>query len=253
MNDPNPALCPGTPAYHVVRFSPPAQRTSLEQWFGWFAHIDTIAAKANDPGVARLKLDWWRDEAQRMQEGRARHPLVMPLQDRIHASWQVFQMQRSLDAVEQRILRRQPADEPALLAQCAAQCASRLHLLCASNDDRLESIGIFVGIVQRLGSLQADLRDHYLSLPAQTLRTCGCSPQSLEKQGAPVGLVEHLVACGGAFDLRKLRRLHGDHALRPALRVAAQQVALLQKLRAGGKPVPLGPFSAMWHAWRLRN
>ena len=56
---PNSATQPGSAAYYVVRFSHPEQQPALARWFVWFDHIDRIAAKASDPGVARLKLDWW--------------------------------------------------------------------------------------------------------------------------------------------------------------------------------------------------
>ena len=45
------------------------------------ARIREIARAPTDPGVARLKLDWWRSELARLATGEdgLRHPLMMAL------------------------------------------------------------------------------------------------------------------------------------------------------------------------------
>ncbi|MFM1891346.1 MAG: hypothetical protein RLZ44_423, partial [Pseudomonadota bacterium] len=115
---PNAATPAGSGPYYVVRFSPPAQQARLARLFAWRAELAHIVDQANDPGVARLKLDWWRDELQRARAGTARHPLAMALAPLLRdlppsdAWWEM------LDAAEQDLQCRVPDDLQAFTAQC---------------------------------------------------------------------------------------------------------------------------------------
>ncbi|MGB5832173.1 MAG: squalene/phytoene synthase family protein [Thiohalocapsa sp.] len=72
---PNRATPPGSAAYYGARFAPTDLRDAVAVLFGWRGEVRRILDDVSDPGVARLKLDWWRDEIQRSMDGRPRHPL----------------------------------------------------------------------------------------------------------------------------------------------------------------------------------
>ena len=42
--------------------------------------ISSIPLDCSDPGVAHIKLEWWREEVERINSGMARHPLARQLQ-----------------------------------------------------------------------------------------------------------------------------------------------------------------------------
>ena len=76
---PNSATPEGSDTYYAARFAPKAKRDRLALAFAWTQELAQIRARASDPGVARLKLDWWREELVRAQAGRPRHPLTRHL------------------------------------------------------------------------------------------------------------------------------------------------------------------------------
>ncbi len=80
---PNRATPPGSAAYYAVRVSRAEQRDDLAALYGWRHEIRAVLQDVSDPGVARLKLQWWREELQRSAEGKANHPLAKTLQEPI--------------------------------------------------------------------------------------------------------------------------------------------------------------------------
>lgn len=72
---PNRATPLGTSAYYSLRFAPAALRRDLAALFAWRHEVRRILDEVTDPGVARIKLDWWREEIQRTLDGAPRHPL----------------------------------------------------------------------------------------------------------------------------------------------------------------------------------
>ena len=259
---PNEATPPGSASYYVVRFSPQEQQHRLARWYAWFAHLDNIAAKANDPGVARLKLDWWREETRHMQHNSARHPLAQALQRHVDSVWQVEQMHRALLAVEQRILRQQPRTHEAFDQQCRDQAGSRLHLLCETDHhagwEAVELLGRHVALTQRLAQFRHDLQDNYLSLPVRLLEQHGIGAADLERgrcEAQMAQIAEQLLECqpiGNALlaEYRHIRDLH------PALRHAAQSLRMERLLRKRRYQVhrlhQLTPLGLLWSAWRMR-
>jgi len=257
---PNSATQPGSAAYYVVRFSLPEQQHALARWFAWFDHIDRIAAKANDPGVARLKLDWWREEAQKMLDDQARHPIAEALSPQVQKSTQVEQMHLALNAIEQRILRRQPQSLDELHNQCEEQYGSRLMLLCGCSDAlpqaSINKLGRHIAITRRLAELAQDLRDHYISLPADMLATTRLEAEELEKPSQSQALADlgnQLIESVGDIQLGMLA---DNQATLPATRYAAQSVRLARLLRKRGYATnrrhQLTPIGLLWSAWRAR-
>ena len=72
---PNIATPPGSSAYYLVRFSPPGLRDRQAVLFAWRRELQRLL-NSSDPGVARIKLDYWRRELQPAQRAQSRHPLA---------------------------------------------------------------------------------------------------------------------------------------------------------------------------------
>ena len=260
---PNPATAPGSAAYYVVRFSPPAQQHMLARWYAWFELLDEIVAKAKDPGVARLKLDWWREEADKMLADSARHPLAQALQSAVTADWQVAQIRRALDEAEQRILRQRAESIEGFLQQGADRQASRLRLLCEVNDsdlgEALEKLGRFCATVDSLANLADEVQRDHLPLPKDLSAQAGLSLDDLQEgrkaeQLAQIG--EQLLDTLGDCDHRYLASLKNQSTLHPALRHSAQRLRLAQLLRKHGfgldRRHSLTPLGWLWRARRMR-
>ncbi|MCI0400404.1 MAG: squalene/phytoene synthase family protein [Gammaproteobacteria bacterium] len=70
---------PGSSLYYSTLFLPLEARTAVTTLHAFGFEIDEVVRGCSDPGVARMKLQWWREEIQRASEGRARHPLGQSL------------------------------------------------------------------------------------------------------------------------------------------------------------------------------
>ncbi|MEA1053071.1 squalene/phytoene synthase family protein [Lamprobacter modestohalophilus] len=72
---PNRATPAGSSAYYAVRMSAAPHRNALAALFALRAELQAIPDQVSDPGIARIKLDWWRTEIDRLFAGEPRHPL----------------------------------------------------------------------------------------------------------------------------------------------------------------------------------
>ncbi|MBK1620312.1 hypothetical protein CKO42_18070 [Lamprobacter modestohalophilus] len=72
---PNRATPAGSSAYYAVRMSTAPHRNALAALFALRAELQAIPDQVSDPGIAQIKLDWWRSEIDRLFAGEPRHPL----------------------------------------------------------------------------------------------------------------------------------------------------------------------------------
>lgn len=70
---------PGSAIYYALRFAPADQRDALAAVHAFHAEITEIPDEVSDPGVGEVKLQWWRDEMQRLFDGTPRHPVSQAL------------------------------------------------------------------------------------------------------------------------------------------------------------------------------
>ncbi|RMG35786.1 MAG: hypothetical protein D6720_06355 [Gammaproteobacteria bacterium] len=244
---PNEATPPGSGPYYVARFAAPERRDEIAAWFAWFQLLDRAAQQSRDPGVTRLKLDWWHEEVNRIPDASARHPLALALAPVVRADWQAEQMHRLLDATEAQVRGGSPPDLEALKHQCREEQAGRLHLLANAVSDCAEQVAVYIGIVARLQRLPLDLRRYHLSLPVA---------QEIDAET----LIEN--ARLGRFGTELLevaeRTLPADIAqlATEPRALLAQHRRIARKLAAEHFPtrrlVSPTPIALLWSAWRRR-
>lgn len=70
----------GSNFYYSSLFQSRDSRRALFALFAFHYEIQNALLLTSDPGVARLKLQWWRDELQRLAHGRLNHPVSRQLQ-----------------------------------------------------------------------------------------------------------------------------------------------------------------------------
>lgn len=246
---PNEATPPGSGPYYVARFSPVARRDEVAAWFAWFSLIDRAVLQSRDPGVTRLKLDWWHDETERMASGSAQHPLALALMPSIRDCWQIPQMHRLLNAAEDRVRHLSPKDTGELEHQCRDEQASRLHLLAGEyrDEDEVEATGFYIGVVARLQRLPLDLSRGYLSLPLAPDRDAETALQEGQLGATGTRLIETAE-----------RGLPADPSPLPAQPRAllAQHRRIARLLISHGCPtrrvLSPSPLGLLWSAWRGR-
>ena len=254
----------GSGFYYVARFCTPARRAEVGAWLTWFDHIDRIGQQARDPGVSRLKLDWWHEEAALAQHGRGRHPLSHALKGHLDSDWQVREMGRALKAVETQVLRAQPADWNEFRKMGMQHWGSRFRLLSGSaNEDQrriADAAGYYYATVLTLQQLARQLGMGHLPLPRNKLQEHGVAIGELQSQPHS----SELAQLSGILldDARTAWQQTKPSARRspgfdPVMRLVAQgdRIARLlsrrhfQTHRSTPLPTPIG---LLWSAWRGR-
>jgi len=83
---PDPEYCrdkaapAGSSLYYACLFHDEATRRGLYARFALYFELQDSFLAASDPGVARIRQEWWREELARLQNGRPRHPVTVELQ-----------------------------------------------------------------------------------------------------------------------------------------------------------------------------
>src|SRR5437016_5367177 len=69
----------GSSFYYSFRFLPPERRRAITALYAFCREVDDVVDGAIDPGVARLKLAWWRNEIAAVFGGTPQHPVGLAL------------------------------------------------------------------------------------------------------------------------------------------------------------------------------
>ncbi len=73
------AASSGSSFYYSFLFLPAAQRRAIIALYAFCREVDDVVDDCTDPGVARLKLQWWREEVHRLFAEQASHPVTRAL------------------------------------------------------------------------------------------------------------------------------------------------------------------------------
>jgi phytoene synthase len=255
----------GSSAYYSVRFAPAALRHDLAALLAWRFELRAILKDVTDPGVARLKLQWWREELARTYRGEPRHPMsriLAPALERHRLPREPFL--QIADQVEAEILRRHPEDEAALRDACERdqgalfELMARCHGLGDGDDELLASsrrLGVFCARVYLIRDIGALVRRGQIPFPTQSLRTRGLSIERLAQRGQRNQLRELLPEAADQARA-ELPRLGKRTSLPAVIRVrAAILEALLDALERTDfdlidQRVALTPLRKLWLGWR---
>lgn len=75
----------GSSFYYSFLFLPPERRRAITALYAFCREVDDVVDECTDPGVARTKLAWWREEIARLYTGKAQHPVARALADVVPA------------------------------------------------------------------------------------------------------------------------------------------------------------------------
>lgn len=86
MNDPHQycqdkAAASGSSFYYSFLFLPTERRRAITALYAYCREVDDVVDECTDPGVARSKLVWWREEVARLYDGKPQHPVTRALAD----------------------------------------------------------------------------------------------------------------------------------------------------------------------------
>ncbi|MDH3325773.1 MAG: presqualene diphosphate synthase HpnD [Gammaproteobacteria bacterium] len=79
----NKAAKSGSSFYYSFRFLPEKQRDAIIALYAFCREVDDIVDEIADHAIAQTKLNWWREEVQKIFHGTPSHPVAIALQEHI--------------------------------------------------------------------------------------------------------------------------------------------------------------------------
>ena len=262
----NKAAASGSSFYYSFMFLDPARRQAITALYVFCREVDDVVDECRDPAPAQAKLDWWRQEIDRVFDGTPTHPVGLALQE-VCAPFGLARerLHEIIDGMAMDLHNRRYADFPALQNYCY-HVASTVGLLSATifgtSDPRTldyaHNLGIALQLTNIIRDVGEDARRGRIYLPADELQHFGVSEADI-------------LAARTSDNFRDLMAFQAERAKsyyvqamaklpvadrknqRPGLVMAAIYHALLHKIVRGGFPVldrrtSLTPLHKVWLA-----
>lgn len=258
----------GSSFYYAFRFLPDERRRAITALYAFCREVDDVVDECTDPGVARLKLQWWRDEIARLFDAVPQHPVARALREPVerHNLPREYFLE-IVDGMEMDLdCQRYPAWKD--LALYCHRVAGVVGLLSAEifgyrNRQTLKyagELGMAFQLTNILRDVREDARRGRVYLPAEALAQFGVPEQDLlDHRHTPQvhALLLHVLARTREHYRKALALLPDEdrYAQRSGLIMAAIYQATLDELERDGlrvldRRVALTPLRKLWIAWR---
>jgi phytoene synthase len=263
---------PGSNYYYSTVFLPAERQRPLHVIFAFKEELTAIPRTCADPGVARLKLEWWRQELAVVFSGdHSAHPVATALAELAErAAAPKTEIFAAIDAVEHDIGPLACPTFADLTAQFGRVYGGFWRIAAGiagfddrATPDRIADLGSAVDLSQSLQDLRIDATRGRAVLPAAELSTHGIDPYDLSSPQAPGRLRPML-----AVHIERLRGLLSDGIARvPALDrmrqlntlvMANLLLVILEEIKRDGYRVSehrlgLTPVRKLLIAWRTKR
>ncbi|HHH46156.1 MAG TPA: squalene synthase HpnD [Thiotrichales bacterium] len=258
----------GSSFYYSFRFLPDFERRAITALYAFCREVDDAVDECSDVGVARLKLDWWRTEIDRLFEGRPEHPVTRALAPAVRErELQPAYFHEIIDGMAMD-LERFHYDTFSDLKLYLYRVAGVVGILSAEifgyshhrTLDYARDLGIAFQLTNILRDVREDAQRGRIYLPREDMQRFGVAPASLLSLQHSENL-EKLLAFEYARTIewydRALESL--PEADRPGqiagLIMAAIYRATLEEIRLDGfrvmeHRIELTPIRKLWIAWR---
>ncbi|QKT04770.1 presqualene diphosphate synthase HpnD [Ectothiorhodospiraceae bacterium 2226] len=153
----------GSSFYYSFLFLDPEQRRAITALYAFCREVDDVVDECREEAVARVKLQWWREEVDRLYEGAPRHPVTRALAPHLPR----FELDREhmlemIDGMEMDLEQNRYADFKALSLYCY-RAASVVGLMSAQifgyEDRRTLKYAHDLGIAFQLTNILRDVRE----------------------------------------------------------------------------------------------
>jgi phytoene synthase len=258
----------GSSFYYSFLFLPEARRRAITALYAYCREVDDVVDECSDLGVARAKLDWWREELDRTYAGQARHPVTQSLQARLDQ----FNLPQEylleiIDGMEMDLERTEYPDFDRLRLYCY-RVASVVGLLSAEifgyQDRRTLKYASHLGMAFQLTNILRDVREDAargrVYIPLDELERFGVQRSALQQP-----LTSNAVRALFAFQAERAEGFYARafaelpevdrYAQRSGLIMAGVYRSLLAEIERDGYRVlehriSLTPLRKLWIAWR---
>jgi len=262
------AAASGSSFYYSFLFLPADQRRAITALYAFCREVDDAVDDATDTSVARTKLMWWREELDRLFQGRPQHPVTRALQEPVRQ----FQLAREhfeavLDGMQMDLDYNRYPDFATLEVYCH-RVAGVVGLLSADifgyrqpqTREYARNLGIALQLTNIVRDVGEDVRRNRIYLPLEDMRRHGVDTDQiirLEETPAFGALLQEQVDRARGFYRKALALLPAEDrkAQRAGLVMGNIYARLLEEVSREGtatlrRRVSLTPLRKLWIAWR---
>ena len=153
----------GSSFYYSFVILPKKQRQAITALYAYCREVDDVVDNTAEPAIAQTKLDWWREELDRLYQGQPQHPVTQALAHVLkHTDLPREQLQEILDGMTMDLEQNRYAGFKELSLYCY-RVASVVGLLAAHifgyRDHRTQKYARDLGMAFQLTNIIRDVRE----------------------------------------------------------------------------------------------
>jgi len=268
----------GSSFYYAFRFLPPPQRSAITAFYAFCREVDDVVDEVLDPGVAAIKLAWWRKEVASAFSGRPSHPAMHALMPHAAAyGIEATHLLAVIEGCEMDLQQNRYLDFGGLSRYChlvagvVGEVASNIFGRSqAATIEYAHRLGLAMQLTNIIRDVGDDARRGRIYLPLNELKQFDVKINELLERQAPWGYSDRFTQLM-RFQAERAHRCYDDalallpaadrRAQRPGLAMAQIYRTLLREIEADGfhvlhQRVTLTPLRKVWIAmhthWRER-
>jgi phytoene synthase len=258
----------GSSFYYSFLFLPAPRRRAITALYAFCREVDDVVDEVPDPGVARTKLAWWRQEIAQLFDGTPQHPVARALQPVVRDfPLPQAHFQTVIDGMAMDLDQARYVDFAALELYCH-RVAGVVGLMSAEifgyadprTRDYTRDLGIAFQLTNICRDVGEDARRGRIYLPQEDLARFGVAPSTLLR-GEVAEPFRNLMA----FEVQRAQQWYARamaqlaavdrKAQRTGLIMAAIYRTLLAEIARDGYRVldrrtSLTPLRKLWIAWK---
>jgi len=259
----------GSSFYYSFLFLPAQKRQAMTALYAFCREVDDIVDDSKERSIARVKLNWWREEIGRLYAGNPQHPITQTLAMTTTLSTLPQSLFLELiDGMEMDLdISRYPGfQELELYCYRAASTVGLLatHIMGYATPDTLifaRKLGIALQLINIVRDVGEDIREHRLYLPSDEMERFGVQARDLQAEH-PNDAVQQLLI----FQAERAKNIYQDAINHlPKTEQPAQSVSLIMgdiyyqlllemerdRFFVLNKRIALTPIRKLWTAWRV--
>ena len=258
----------GSSLYYCLRLLPPEPRAAATALHAFHREVTDVVEEVSDPGVARVKLAWWRTEIAAISDDHPHHPVALALVPAVRGGViSTQQLHALIDGMQTDLARMRYPDFAALEAHCertgglvGAMAAQIQGYQEPATRDYARDLGIALQLTNIIGGAGNDARRGRIYLPHDELARFGVATSDVLRRRTSetfVALMRFQADRARAWFDRALAELpaRDRRAQRAGLAMAAIQRALLDEIARDGyrvldQRIGLTPLRKLWIARR---
>lgn len=258
----------GSSFYYSFLFLPPAKRRAITALYAFCREVDDVVDEISDPGVARTKLAWWRDEIAAMYAAAPTHPVTRALQPFLEpCGLREEHLQEIIDGMAMDLDRNRYLDFAELERYChrvagvvGIMSASIFGIREPATPGYAHDLGIAFQLTNIIRDVGEDARRGRIYLPQDEITRFNVPAAAIlrgEGGSAFEALMQFQVERARAWYARALAQLApADRAAqRPGLIMAAIYETLLDEIEHERyavlkQRIALTPLRKFWIAWK---